>query len=126
MDGAARRPSILIVDDCGDQRDLYALLLASEFDVIGAGRGEEAIALAAERRPDVIVLDIEMPGIDGFETCRRLKADRSTASIPVVMLTGSRYEPADSLVAGAFAVLEKPCPDRTLVDTIVAAIIGAP
>ena len=121
-----RRPEVLLIDDCGDQRDLYELLLESEFDVVGAAGGVQGLALAAARRPDVIVLDIEMPGMDGIETCRRLKADPSTASIPVVMLTGSDYLPAETLLAGVFAVLEKPCPDRKLVDTIVAAIIGAP
>ena len=121
-----RRPEILLIDDCGDQRDLYELLLESEFDVVGAAGGVQGLALAAARRPDVIVLDIEMPGMDGIETCRRLKADPSTASIPVVMLTGSDYLPAETQLAGVFAVLEKPCPDRKLVDTIVAAIIGAP
>ena len=121
-----RRPEILLIDDCGDQRDLYELLLESEFDVVGASGGVQGLALAVARRPDVIVLDIDMPGMDGFETCRRLKADPSTASIPIVMLTGSDYLPAETLLAGVFAVLEKPCPDRKLVDTIVAAIIGAP
>ena len=121
-----RRPAILLIDDCGDQRDLYELLLASEFDVVGAAGGAQGLKLAAVHKPEVIVLDIAMPGMDGFETCRRLKADPSTASIPIVMLTGSDYVPADALLAGVFAVLEKPCPDRKLVDTIVAAIIGAP
>ena len=120
------RPAILFIDDCGDQRDLYELLLASEFDVVGAPGGAQGIAIAVERRPDVIVLDIAMPGMDGFETCRRLKADPSTASIPIVMLTGGDYNAAETLLAGVFAVLEKPCPERRLVATIVAAMIGAP
>lgn len=118
------RPSVLLVDDSDDERDLYELLLASEFDIVHACRGAEALALASAKRPSVVVLDIAMPGIDGFETCRRLKADPSTAKIPVVMLTASDFVPAEALVAGAFAVLTKPCPDRMLVETIVRALSG--
>ena len=120
-----RRLSILLVDDCGDQRDLYKLLLQAEFDVISASRGAEALGLAWLRQPDVIVLDIQMPGMNGFETCRRLKENPSTRPIPVIMLTGGDYIPDEALLAGAFAVLDKPCPERRLVRTIVAAAAGA-
>ncbi len=124
IDPPPKRVSVLLVDDCGDQRDLYELLLASEYDVLTAARGAEALVLAALRQPDVIVLDIEMPEMNGFETCRRLKADPSTRSIPVIMLTGSDYIPDEVRLAGAFAVLDKPCPDRTLVETIASAVTG--
>jgi len=120
------RPLVLLVDDCGDVRDLYELLLTAEFDVCTASRGEEAIEVAATERPQIVVLDIGMPGLDGLETCRRLKADPSTAGIPVVMITGGDYVVADALVAGAVAVLEKPCPDRRLVETIAAVLRGDP
>lgn len=124
FDPAGRRVSVLLVDDCGDQRDLYELLLVSEFHVISASRGAEALSLAARQRPDVIVLDIEMPEMNGFETCRRLKADPATRSIPVIMLTGCDYIPDEARLVGAFAVLEKPCPESRLVRTIVAAAVG--
>lgn len=123
-DGEDRRPSVLLVDDCGDQRDLYELLLASEFDVWCASRGQEAIVVAAVRRPHVIVLDVQMPDMDGFETCRRLKRNRDTAAIPVIMLTGSDYIPDEARFAGAFLVLEKPCPEPKLVAAIASAIAG--
>jgi len=126
MEGGHRRPTVMLVDDCSDQRDLYGLLLASEYTVITAARGADGLRLAAEQQPAVIVLDVLMPEMDGFETCRRLKAIAETASIPVILLTGSEVEAADALVAGAFAVLAKPCPDRTLVDTIAAAVAAAP
>lgn len=124
IDPARNRVSVLLVDDCGDQRDLYELLLASEYDVLTAARGAQALVIAAKRQPDVIVLDIEMPEMNGFETCRRLKADPSTRSIPVIMLTGSDYIPDEVRLAGAFAVLDKPCPDRTLVEAIASAVTG--
>jgi CheY-like chemotaxis protein len=123
-EGADRRISVLLVDDNGDQRDLYELLLASEFEVATAGRGLEAIGRAAVSHPDVIVLDIQMPDMNGFETCRRLKSSPSTKGIPVVMLTGGDYIPDEARLAGAFAVLQKPCPESRLVDTILAAIGG--
>jgi len=63
--------------------------------------------------------------MNGFETCRRLKADPSTPSIPVIMLTGCDYIPDEALRVGAFAVLDKPCPEGRLVQTIVAAAAGA-
>jgi CheY-like chemotaxis protein len=122
FDGLGRRASVLLVDDCGDQRDLYQLLLASEFEVATASRGAEAITVAAKARPDVIVLDIEMPEMNGFETCRRLKAAPETQAIPIVMLTARDYIPDEARLAGAFAVLEKPCPEGRLVQTILAAI----
>ncbi|HZT76440.1 MAG TPA: response regulator [Vicinamibacterales bacterium] len=119
-----RRVSVLLVDDCDDQRDLYELLLASEFTVISAGRGAAALALAERWRPDVIVLDIEMPDMNGFETCRRLKDGASTRAIPVIMLTGCDYIPDEARLAGASLVLAKPCPERRLVEAIVAAASG--
>ncbi len=125
MNSPGCRVSVLLVDDCGDQRDLYGLLLASEFEVVTAARGAEAIVLAAMHRPDVIVLDIEMPEMNGFETCRRLKQDPATCAIPVIMLTGCDYILDEARLVGAFAVLDKPCPDRRLVETIVAAVQGA-
>ncbi|HZP49261.1 MAG TPA: response regulator [Vicinamibacterales bacterium] len=124
MHEAAGRVSVLLVDDCGDQRDLYELLLAPEYRVFTAARGSEALVLAAVRQPDVIVLDIEMPEMNGFETCRRLKNDPATRAIPVIMLTAGDYIPDEARVAGAFAVLEKPCPERKLVETIETAVTG--
>jgi CheY-like chemotaxis protein len=59
--------------------------------------------------------------MNGFETCRRLKENPSTHSIPVIMLTGCDYIPDEARLVGAFAVLEKPCPERRLVQTILEA-----
>ena len=125
MDGSViPRPRVLLVDDCGDQRDLYELLLAAEADTAVAGRGSEAIAVAVAQHPDVIVLDIEMPGLDGFATCRLLKTNPATASIPVILLTGADYLDAEAQLAGAYAILRKPCPERLLLDAIASAIGG--
>jgi putative two-component system response regulator len=80
------------------------------FEVLEASGGETGIALARERQPDVILLDIMMPGMDGFEVCQRLKADEETRLLPVVFLTGldSRDARLRGLAAGATDFLTKP------------------
>jgi CheY-like chemotaxis protein len=116
-------PHVLFVDDSDEQRDLYAAMLEPVAKVVAAARGEEALALAAGDPPDVILLDVMMPGMDGWETCRRLKANPATSRIPVIMLTSldGVDVPARARRAGAIAVLMKPCPLERLVLTIDAA-----
>ena len=83
---------------------------------ITCSRGEDAIALARSEPFDVVVLDVLMPGMDGWEVCRQLKADQSTADIPIVMLTSldAVDVPARARQLGAAAVLMKPCPIERL------------
>jgi CheY-like chemotaxis protein len=120
------RRMLLVVDDCVEQRELYEFLLARDFDLVSAGRGPEAISLALERQPDAIVLDVQMPEMNGIEVCRRLKRHKDTAAIPVVMLTGSPRDVRDeAAAAGAAAVLTKPCPIDTLIEYVVGSIINA-
>jgi len=120
------RPSILLVDDCTEQRDLYEVVLSADFKILTAGRGAEAIAIAQIYHPDVIVLDIDMPEMDGFETCRRLKADPATAAIPVVMLTAHDHSHNAGRAVGAVTVLEKPCSETRLAEAIAVAIVCSP
>ncbi len=82
-------PLILIVDDYQDAREMYAeYLKASGFRVAEARTGFEAVAKARELKPDVVLMDLSLPGIDGWEATRQLKADQSTMHIPVVAITG--------------------------------------
>jgi len=100
---------ILVVDDESDIRELLKNFLATEgYDVILAADGEAAMRLAAEENPDVIILDIRMPGIDGIETCRRLRANKGTSRIPVIMATALRDALMESLEAGADDFVTKP------------------
>jgi DNA-binding response OmpR family regulator len=100
---------ILVVDDESDIRDLLKNFLATEgYDVILAADGEAAMRLAAEENPDVILLDIRMPGIDGIQTCRRLRARKSTSLIPVIVATTLRDALMESLEAGADDFVTKP------------------
>jgi len=84
------RQKILIIDDEMDLVKLVKEILESEeFEVSGAGDGEEGLKKAAEEMPDLILLDIRMPGLNGFQVLERLKIDKATSHIPVVMLTTS-------------------------------------
>ena len=86
-----KRQRILVIDDEADLRATVELRFsAAGFEVIQASGGEEGLELARRRRPAAIILDVNMPGIDGFETCRRLRAERRTKNIPVIMLTACR------------------------------------
>jgi putative two-component system response regulator len=114
---------VLLVDDSDEHRDFYAAILKRSAKVVTASRGEQALELACADPPDVIVLDVMMPGMDGWETCERLKAEPATAGIPIIMLTSldGVDVPARARQAGAIAVLMKPCPFERLVLTINAA-----
>ncbi len=106
------RGSVLAVDD--DPAALEALAIALGelgYDVWQSLDGETALTLAAERQPDVILLDVHMPGMDGYEVCQRLTNTEATALIPVVFLTGetSREGRLKGLEAGATDFLHKPC-----------------
>jgi two-component system cell cycle response regulator len=102
---------VLVVDDVpANLRLLEAKLRAEYFEVALAASGPEALALSAAWAPDVILLDIMMPGMDGYEVCRRLKAQPGTAHIPVVMVTALTEQPerVRGLQAGADDFISKP------------------
>lgn len=103
---------ILIVEDDRDTRQFYSDALASGgFRVEQAHNGFQALAKATEHLPALIVTDIAVPGLDGIELCRRLRADPRTAAIPLLAITGygDRQYPDRARLAGADAVLAKPC-----------------
>ena len=108
---------ILVVDDIETNRRLLeARLTAEYFDVLMAEDGPSCLDLARSQKPDVILLDVMMPRMDGFETCRRLKADPATRHIPVVMVTAldQRSDRIRGLEAGADEFLTKPVDDVAL------------
>jgi DNA-binding response OmpR family regulator len=118
------RPRVLLVDDSPEQNDLYALMLEPTASVSTVSSGEDALAIAIADPPDAIVLDVLMREMDGWEVCRRLKANPITAAIPVIMLTA--LEEAELMAqarrVGAAAVLTKPCPAERLALAIAVAI----
>jgi CheY-like chemotaxis protein len=115
------RPCVLLVDDYPDAREMYSEYLQySGFDVIEAGNGIEALERALEREPDIILMDLSLPVMDGWEATRRLKADRRTAGIPVVALTGHALAGISegAKQAGCDAFVTKPCLPEDLVREI--------
>lgn len=115
------RPLILIVEDQCDLRRLYAEhLTTSGFDVIEAGDGAEAIDHTSVQLPDVVLMDLSLPVVDGWEATRRLKADGRTSHIPIVALTGcdGSGELEKATQAGCDWFVPKPCPPHALVTEI--------
>src|SRR6266478_2173131 len=112
---------VLIADDLEDQRELYVTSLAlAGFVVDEAADGGQVIDVVTDHRPDVIVLDLAMPVLDGLQVCRRLKANDRTAAIPIIIVTGNTLPGVRETVerAGADGFLARPCSP----DTLVAAI----
>ena len=102
---------VLIVDDERDNRHLLEVMLATEgFDLRTAATGEEALAMVAEQPPDLILLDIMMPGMDGYEVATQIKADLATRNIPIIMVTAldDRDARMHGLSVGAEDFLTKP------------------
>lgn len=109
---------ILIADDNPDNLEIFRVRLAAHgYDVLTATDGEEALAIARERRPDVILLDVMMPRMDGVEVCRRLKEDASLPYMPIIMITAktSSQDVVTALDAGADEYLTKPVDHGALV-----------
>jgi CheY-like chemotaxis protein len=113
---ATAQPVVLIVDDSVTNLHVLNGALRGHFQVKAAKDGAKALRLAAQARPDLILLDVMMPEMDGPEVCRRLKADPATAHIPVVFLSGSDSpdEVASCLDAGGAEHLLKPIEPATL------------
>ncbi|MEX2270995.1 MAG: response regulator [Vicinamibacterales bacterium] len=117
MTGSSARPTVLVAEDHADTRMFYAELFRQSYDVIEAGRGDQALQLAREQRPSLIVTDLSLPGITGIELARALKGDKATAGIPIICLSGHADADTSKAVAasGIDRMLVKPCmPDDLL------------
>lgn len=116
---------MLVVDDNEDNREIYATSLRhAGYEVEVASDGEEALDAAARLRPRVVVMDLGMPGMDGWEAIRRLRAERSTDDAYVIVVSGfadraSRRRATD---AGCDEFLAKPCLPRELIARIASAL----
>ena len=112
--------SVLVIEDDQDTRDLYVTVLTvSGFTVQTARTGMEGFTRACESRPGVILTDLGLPTIDGWELVRRLKADARTADIPVIVITGRTTSELDEMASSlGTRVLLKPCPPDMLVSEV--------
>jgi DNA-binding response OmpR family regulator len=121
----ARRPVVLVADDDADILSLVSLRLErAGYEVVTAGDGEEALATALERTPDLALLDVMMPKLDGYEVTQRLRARDSTRHMPVILLT-ARVQEADiarGIEAGADGYVKKPFSTLELRDRVQAAL----
>src|ERR1700756_1262567 len=112
VSGPNYKSTVLVVDDSAANLALMGDLLEDDYRVKAAISGEKAlqIATAGEGRPDLILLDIMMPGMDGYEVCRRLKADPATCDIPIIFLTtqGEIEDEKKGFELGAVDYIHKP------------------
>jgi len=126
MNEPTDKQSVLVVDDEAINIGLLAQILKGIYKVKVAKDGEKALKIAAATpSPDLILLDVMMPGIDGFEVCRRLQADPHTANIPVVFVTGKNddAEREKGMALGAAGYLHKPV-DAAAVTRTLRELLG--
>jgi putative two-component system response regulator len=104
------QPTVLVVDDEKIVRDTLEALLGADYNLNFAENGIEGLSLAIQTQPDIILLDVMMPGMDGFEVCRKIRADQHLAEIPIIMITAleDRNSRMEGLRAGADDFIAKP------------------
>jgi two-component system cell cycle response regulator DivK len=115
------RKRILVIEDQEDNRQIVRdLMAASGYELIEATTGEEGIAAAARERPDLILMDIQLPGIDGYEVTRRIKANPQLKSIPIIAVTSYALSGDDkkAFAAGCDGYVTKPYSPRLLLAKI--------
>lgn len=121
-------PLILLVEDFADAREMYRDYLEfSGFRVETAGDGREAIDKARSCRPDLVLMDLSLPGIDGWEATRILKADPATRTVPIVALSAHAMAPEGQRAsdAGCDGFIAKPCLPQELVEEITRYLAAA-
>jgi len=118
-----RKRHVLIVDDYKDNREMYDYFLSgSGFQVTQASNGHEALEKATELQPDLIVMDLSLPGMDGWETARQLRAGEKTRKTPVVILTA--YDLVGPVPEGFQGFLTKPCLPERMISEITRVLEG--
>ena len=119
------REKILVVEDEKDIQELLQYNLAKEgYAVVGVTSGEDALQAASTELPDLVLLDLMLPGVDGLEVCRRLKRDPNTQGLPIVMLTakGEEADIVTGLELGADDYIPKPFSPRVLIARLRAVL----
>lgn len=120
---AQKRATVMLVEDHVDSRQMYAEYLRAEFTVIEAGDGVGALEMMRAARPNIVVTDLSLPRMDGFELIERMRADTALQDIPVIALSGysSVEHEARARKAGSDLVLLKPCLPEELARAVASA-----
>ena len=120
--------TVLIVEDDDDSRFVYGVILEDHgFEVVTATSGDEGLRIARERKPAAVLMDVSIPGLDGWRVTEMLKADPNTASIPVIVITAHAF-PEDASRARSVrcdGFLTKPCEPRRVLDEVRRHVEGA-
>ncbi len=121
-------PTILVIDDDPLTRTLLRDTLGADFTTLEAADGSAGITQARQRQPDVILLDVLMPGLDGYATCERLKTDPATQPIPVIFVTSTRDRALDrkAYAVGGLACIPKPFRREALLAAIHTTLAQQP
>ncbi len=125
MEQPEKKEKLLVVEDDGDIRELISFNLEMcGYDVIRASDGQEGWEKARTEMPDLVVLDLMLPGLDGFEVCKRLKSEKATQAMPIIMLTARSEEESmvKGLELGADDYVTKPFSPRVLVARVKAVL----
>ena len=127
MEQVTTKKKVLIVDDEPNVRRLSHKILSNKFDIVEAEDGRQAIDVATAQKPDVILMDMMMPKMDGLTACHVIRNDPATKSIPVIMVTAIGFELNIKLSEqmGAAGYVTKPFSPQDLLDTI-AQVLAAP
>ena len=121
------RPLVLLVEDHQDTRQMYAEFLAFDFDIAEAATGHDALVFLQGRRPDVIITDLSLPDIDGFELLKRIQADPALRLVPVICLSGYGGFAQDETPASGFTkLLQKPCLPDSLAGAVAEVLKSGP
>ena len=116
-----KNKKVLVVDDELGVRRLLCQILSKSYDVLEAQNGEEAVDISSIHKPDIILMDMMMPKMDGFTACSKIKSNEITQNIPVIMVTAISHELNKKLcadVSGADGYITKPFDSQELLDTI--------
>ncbi len=120
-------PSVLLVDDYADTLEMWALYLrACGYDVLTAADGPEALRIASTEHPSIVIMDLDLPGISGYEAARCLRGDAGTSDIPLIAATGYSHgrQIDEARNVGFDVVLIKPC-DPTVLVREIERVLGS-
>lgn len=118
------RPVVLLVEDHADTRMMYSEFLSMSFEVLTAGNGNEALETLRTGRPDLLITDLSLPGLDGFQLIARVREDPATSRLPIICLSGygGHVHEQRARAAGADRLLQKPCLPETLIEIALALL----